>query len=122
MHRSGAAWPGAMAEWTAELTRGSNAETYAELKQIGAHLDVDALAADLPELVDESREGIERVAKIVRDLRDFSRIDRDNAWVVADVHRGLESTLNIVASELKFKARIVKNFRELPPIKRLPSD
>ena len=112
----------AMEALTTELADGGNAARSSELEQIRAHFDIDALAADLPQLVDESRDGIERVAKIVRDLRDFSRIDRDNKWVLADVHRGLESTLNIVANELKFKARIVKNFGDLPPIKCLPSE
>jgi len=84
--------------------------------------DIDMLIEDLPPLIAESREGLERVAKIVRDLKDFSRIDRTDNWVRADLHRGLESTLNIVANELKFKARIVREFGELPPIECLPSE
>jgi signal transduction histidine kinase/ligand-binding sensor domain-containing protein len=112
----------AIETFTRTFARGDNAARLAEVEEIRQRFEIDALAADLPQLLIESREGIERVSKIVRDLRDFSRIDRDEAWVDADVHRGLESTLNIVANELKFKARIVKNFGDLPPIKCLPSE
>jgi signal transduction histidine kinase len=58
----------------------------------------------------------------VRDLKDFSRNDRGEAWVSADVHRGLESTLNIVWNELKYKAQIIKTFGDIPPIECLPSE
>src|SRR5581483_6398294 len=94
----------------------------ADAQAIRERFDIDALTEDLPPLLEESREGLGRVAKIVRDLKDFSRIDHSEKWVQADVHRGLESTLNIVANELKFKAEIVREFGELPPIECLPSE
>src|SRR6185312_2195116 len=91
-------------------------------EQIRRRFDIDLLAADLPQLLVESREGLEHVAKIVRDLKDFSRIDRVENWVRADLHRGLESTLNIVSNELKFKAQVVRKFSDLPAIECLPSE
>ena len=93
-----------------------------DLEQVRRRFDVDALASDLPQLLAESREGLGRVAKIVRDLKDFSRIDQAENWVRADLHRGLESTLNIVANELKFKAQIVKHYGEIPLIECLPAE
>ena len=36
-------------------------------------LDIEFIVGDLPKLLAESREGIERVTKIVQDLKDFSR-------------------------------------------------
>ena len=70
-----------------------------------------------------SCEGIERVKKIVLDLRDFSHGGQteNDEWMVADVHRGLESTLNIVWNELKYKAEVRKNFGPIPPIECMPS-
>jgi len=96
--------------------------TAQELEEIRRRFDVDVLTSDLPQLLAESREGLGRVAKIVRDLKDFSRIDQGENWVRADLHRGLESTLNIVANELKFKAQIVKQYGELPLIECLPAE
>jgi two-component system, NtrC family, sensor kinase len=104
------------------LARKGGATTVAEVQEIRGRYDIDFLAVDLPQLLTESREGIDRVCKIVRDLKDFSRNDRGEAWVSADVHRGLESTLNIVWNELKYKAQIVKTFGDIPPIECLPSE
>ena len=91
-------------------------------RAIRRRFDLDVLTEDLPQLLAESREGLERVAKIVRDLKDFSRIEQSEQWARCDLHRGLESTLNIVNNELKFKARIVRQFGELPMVECLPSE
>lgn len=94
----------------------------ARLEQVCQQCDLDFLAADTQQLLGETREGIDRVCKIVRDLKDFSRRDRADNWVRADIHEGLESTLNIVWNELKYKAQVVKTFGELPLIECLPSE
>lgn len=104
------------------LARTGDAATVAEVEEIRQRFDIDFLAVDLPQLLTESREGIDRVCKIVRDLKDFSRSDRGEVWVRADVHVGLESTLNIVSNQLKYKAQIVKTFADLPLIEWLPSE
>lgn len=104
------------------LARTGDAATVAEVEEIRQRFDIDFLAVDLPQLLTESREGIDRVCKIVRDLKDFSRSDRGEVWVRADVHVGLESTLNIVSNQLKYKAQIVKTFADLPLIECLPSE
>jgi signal transduction histidine kinase len=77
-------------------------------------LDIDFIIGDLPKLLAESREGIERVTKIVHDLKDFSHTGRDEAMRPSDLHRGLESTLNIVWNDLKYKVRLEKHYGELP--------
>jgi signal transduction histidine kinase len=85
-------------------------------------IDYDFVSSDLPQLLSESREGIERVRKIVQDLKDFSHVGRDDAWRKADLHKGLESTLNIVWNDLKYKAKVVKEYGELPLVECLPSE
>src|SRR5690606_2769566 len=77
-------------------------------------LDIDFILGDLPKLMAESREGIERVTKIVQDLKEFSYQGRREAMRPSDLHRGLESTLNIVWNDLKYKARVEKHYGELP--------
>lgn len=79
-------------------------------------LDVDFITGDLPPLLKESREGIERVTRIVRDLKDFSHVERDAPMRPADLQQGLESTLNIVWNDLKYKARVEKHFAPMPPV------
>lgn len=77
-------------------------------------LDIDFILGDLPKLLAESREGIERVTKIVQDLKEFSYVGRGEPMRPSDLHKGLESTLNIVWNDLKYKVRVDKHYGELP--------
>jgi two-component system, NtrC family, sensor kinase len=78
--------------------------------------DIDFLEEDIPALVSETREGLDRVKKIVQDLKDFSRVDKSDDWEPANLVKGLESTLNIVANEIKYKAAVVKELVPLPEV------
>lgn len=78
-------------------------------------LDLDYLVSDIAVLLDESQEGIGRVLKIIQAMKDFSRMDAGE-WAVSDLHAGLDSTLNFVNNELKYKADIVKAYGDIPSI------
>lgn len=93
-----------------------------EIDATRERLDIDFISRDLPQLLTESRQGIERVTRIVRDLRDFSRADREHAWRLADLHAGLDSTINIVWNELRYKATLDKQYGTLPMIECLHSE
>ncbi len=84
-----------------------------QLAQTLAAVELDYLKQDLPQLLDESAEGLARVKKIVQDLKDFSRVDQAD-WQLADLNAGLESTLNVVLHEVKYKADIVRRLDNLP--------
>ncbi|MBI4743019.1 MAG: PAS domain S-box protein [Betaproteobacteria bacterium] len=77
--------------------------------------DFDFLRGDIFNLLAESKEGLGRVRKIVQDLKSFSRVG-EQEWQEADLHRGIDSTLNIVWNELKYKCKIVKEYGEIPHI------
>jgi signal transduction histidine kinase len=96
-------------------------ERRSELAEVKQQVDYDFLIKDLPSLLAESREGIERVRKIVQDLRDFSRAGYEEEWTLADLHRGLDSTLNIVWNDLKYKCEILRNYGDIPRVECLPS-
>ncbi|SEH74824.1 Signal transduction histidine kinase [Rheinheimera pacifica] len=85
-----------------------------------AQFDFDYVCADLPKLVQESEQGLSRVVDIIHDLKDFSHIE-EAEFVEADLHQGIQSTLNLVANELKYKADVVKDFAELPSVHCIPS-
>ncbi|QJQ20674.1 histidine kinase [Pseudomonas sp. SK] len=93
----------------------------AELAKLRTEIELDYLLEDIPALIRESKDGISRVARIVKDLKDFSRVDASQDWQLADLQQGIESTLNIVASELKHKADLVKDYQPLPQVECLPS-
>lgn len=89
-----------------------------ELQQLRDAADLDFVAEDLPVLLSESEEGLSRVKKIVQDLKDFSRVDSAD-WQDADLNAGLESTLNVVMNEVKYKAEISREYGQLPPVRCL---
>lgn len=93
----------------------------ARLRETKERLDIAFLKNDLRLLIDESKEGINRVKIIVQSLKDFSHADTSDEWQLANLHQGLDSTLNIVNNEIKYKANIVKEYGNIPDIECLPS-
>jgi PAS domain S-box-containing protein len=77
--------------------------------------DFDFLKSDIFNLLAESKEGLGRVRKIVQDLKSFSHAGKQD-WQEVDLHPGLDSTLNIVWNELKYKCKVVKVYGDIPPI------
>jgi PAS domain S-box-containing protein len=90
------------------------------VRTLKAAKDFDFLRQDIVQLLGESADGLQRVKKIVQDLKDFSRPGETN-WQWADLHAGLDSTLNIVWNELKYKCTVKKDYGELPPVRCLLS-
>ena len=79
-------------------------------------LEIEFLKEDIPTLMRESKEGIVRVRKIVQDLKDFSHVDALQEWHYCDLNQGIESTLNVVNNEIKYKADVVRRFGALPEV------
>ena len=85
------------------------------LQQAKIAADLDFLRDDILDLINESLDGVQRVKTIVENLRDFSRVDASE-WHHANLEKGLESTLNIVWNEIKYKAEVKKEYAGLPEI------
>jgi signal transduction histidine kinase len=98
-----------------------NNELLESLRQLKKKVDLTFLKTDLSSLVDESREGLTRVTKIIQDLKDFSHVDQTDDWQLANLQNCIDSTLNIIKNEIKYKAKVVKQYSELPEVKCLPS-
>lgn len=104
-----------------EATPAPSGPALLNVHQIKARVDLDYLRHDVLQLVQESRNGCERVRNIVQDLKDFSRAGLTEDWQAANVEDGLDSTLNITANEFKYKAELVKEYGGVPDIDCLPS-
>jgi two-component system NtrC family sensor kinase len=79
-------------------------------------LQFDFVRQDLPELLAESVEGIDRVSAIVKSLKSFSHVDNAE-WQPANLVEGLENTLKIAANQLKYKVEIHRDFAaDLPEV------
>jgi two-component system, NtrC family, sensor kinase len=90
-----------------------------QIRSIEQRLDIDYILNDIPQLIEESREGTERIKKIVMSLKDFAHPGTDEVCEV-DINRGVESTLNVAWNELKYKATVVKELANIPKIQGYP--
>jgi signal transduction histidine kinase len=82
-------------------------------------LGLDFVVEDGRELVTESIAGIDRVARIVKDLRGFSNIDRPDEEMV-DLNDSLTSACAVVACQLPADVKLTKALSPLPPLMCLP--
>lgn len=90
-----------------------------EVAALRKKLKLDFLLQDSQDLIKESLEGTERVRKIVQGLKTFSRTDQEKQGM-ADLNACLESTINLVWNELKYKATLHRDYGELPPTRCYP--
>jgi two-component system NtrC family sensor kinase len=83
-------------------------------------IDLPYIRESLPRLFDRSLEGLKRVRDIVKNLRDFARLDEAD-FKEADLNAALASTLEILAHELKRQSvEVQTSFAELPPVQCHP--
>jgi len=87
----------------------------AELQRLLADREYEYLREDVVDLLDESCSGVQRVRQIVQDLKDFSHAG-EQEWQWADLHKGLDSTLNIVHNETKYVAEVERRYGEIPRV------
>jgi signal transduction histidine kinase len=96
--------------------RTTSGETLPEhLLEVRKTMKLDYIFRDINVLLEESNEGIERVKRIVGDLRIFSHADTFEK-ASADLNSCIDSTINIVINEIKYAAELVRNYGLLPKI------
>ncbi len=76
-------------------------------------LKIDHILPDIKELIRESMDGTDRVKKIVQDLKNFAHTDKAEN-TMANINSGLESTINIIWNELKYKVTLKKEYGDIP--------
>ena len=91
-------------------------ELLAEIEAAEQSADVEYLASEIPQAIAQSLEGIERVTRIVRAMKDFSHPGSEGMESV-DLNKAIESTVTVARNEWKYVAELVTEFDEsLPPV------
>jgi len=93
-----------------------------QIQTISEHeqdIEIDYLKKDIPELLNDCKDGADRIGKIVGDLKSFAHPGKDKQMPI-NINSGLESTLNVVNNELKYKASIIKDLGEIPMVEGYP--
>lgn len=70
---------------------------------------------ELNEALADAREGAGRVKHVVRDLKTFSRVDEEHRATI-DLRAVIESSINMAFNEIKYRARVVKDYRKTPQV------
>jgi signal transduction histidine kinase len=77
-----------------------DAELLREIQAASERIDLEYTLANLDRVLGRSREGLDRIRQIVRDLRDFARLDEHEIAEV-DLNAGITSTVNIAIGRAK---------------------
>jgi two-component system, NtrC family, sensor kinase len=115
---------GTMGEYINDLLSVLDAYTAAEtmlppsaltaIQQLYQEREIPYLREDSQQLLKESRDGLRRVRDIVQNLKDFSQVDQAS-WQLADLHRGLESSIQMIQSKLSPDTVIQREYGNLAP-------
>lgn len=101
-----------------EVLRSNNANAglLKEIDVFKEEISFNSIFEDFDKIVSESKDGTLRVKIIVQNLKDFSYMDKGKLEL-ADINQGIESTLNIVWNEIKYKAEVIKEYGPIPQIR-----
>ncbi|MBN1292491.1 MAG: PAS domain S-box protein [Candidatus Latescibacteria bacterium] len=80
-----------------------------ELEKKIVDSDIDYLFEEIPNAIDQTLEGIDRVTKIVRAMKEFSNPGTEEKTAI-DINRAIESTITVARNEWKYVAEMVTDF------------
>ena len=107
---------------TASRAAGVMTEQVAELEAAIKRLELDYLVVEIPKAIEQSLEGVQRVAKIVRAMKEFSHPGGEERQEV-DLNRAIESTVTVARNEWKYVAEVVMDLDPgLPLVPCLPGE
>jgi len=93
-----------------------NLEEKQQIDNLVQETDLDFLLKDLDKLIKSCKNGAERTKDIVVALRSFSRLD-EAALKDADIHEGIDSTLEILTHNYKNRITVHKEYGNIPKIR-----
>lgn len=111
---------GVLLDEEAEVEEGWLESHLNEVQSLRAPFTDDDMFQEMQALFGDSLYGVDQIADLVSNLKDFSRLDQAK---LADVNLNecLDSTLVIANNVLKHKADVVKKYSDIPPVRCSPS-
>ncbi|MDO9139984.1 MAG: PAS domain S-box protein [Methylobacter sp.] len=100
----------------AEFRLQEHKEFFPEVHELKERTLFEYEKQDVLELLAETVGGLERITKIVTDLKGFARLESTVKWMMDDIHKGIESTLNVIWNELIYTCVVKKEYGPLPPV------
>ena len=99
--------------YRAAVRQMSGTEYSAAVDEIEKDFDLPFLTMEIPKAFERTLEGVERVAGIVRAMKEFAHPDAaEHSY--ADLNHAIETTLTVAQNEYKYSAQIETQFGALP--------
>jgi C4-dicarboxylate-specific signal transduction histidine kinase len=86
-----------------------------EVEKFKKIMNFSFINSDVPNLLKESYEGAQKIHRIIEDLRTFASPDKESMGSVK-VDAIMESMINIVWNEIKYKVELKKEYSPVPAI------
>lgn len=86
---------------------------FEQLQEVRNRLKIERIIRDIPELIRETIEGVDRIKNIVNQLKRFSCVD-ESEKNFTDINKCLENTLDSTINEFKNNTKINIEYGELP--------
>jgi PAS domain S-box-containing protein len=111
----------AIDELTAVMAAQVDAIPVEEIRAILSRADISYLSEEIPKAIGDSVEGIQRVAKIVGAMKEFSHPGQDRT--PTDINHAIANTITVATNEWKYVARIATDLDStLPPVPVIPGE
>ena len=94
----------------------------AEIEALIETIDLDYIRQEIPQAIEQSLEGVDRVTAIVRAMKEFSHPGTENKTPI-DINKAIQSTITVARNEWKYVAEVETHFDEnMPMVTCLPGD
>jgi PAS domain S-box-containing protein len=87
----------------------------ADVREADAEADIEYVDAETPRAIAQTLDGLERIATIVRAMKDFAHPDQGER-AMADLNHALASTITVARNELKDVADVLTEYGDIPRI------
>jgi len=93
----------------------THSDLVSDILQTSESYDIEFVLDEVPETIDQTLEGITRVASIVQAMKEFSH-PGDEEKSLVDIHASLETSITVSRNEWKYVAEVTRDFAEGMPL------
>jgi len=99
-----------------------SAEQLSRVKKLSEEIDLDYLLEEIPKAINQSQDGLKRISKIVRAMKEFSHPGTEEKTPI-DINVAIQSTIDVSRNEWKYHANMVTDLDpDLPLVPCIPGE
>ncbi|MGO9123765.1 MAG: PAS domain S-box protein [Terriglobales bacterium] len=88
---------------------GLSEQSWSPIREAERKEDLEFIASEIPRAIEQALDGVQRVAKIVRAMKEFSHPDSGEKALV-DINKAIETTITVARNEWKYVAEMGTRF------------